>query len=62
MCSSDLVESAENLDALYRAFSQAYRAANALQDLAALDEFTRLKDQRKASLESAQDTEHHAPA
>ncbi len=56
------VESAENIDALYRAFSHAYRAANALQDLSALDEFTRLKDQRKAELEAAQDSEHHAPA
>ena len=56
------IENAENLDELYRAFSQAYRAANALQDLAALDEFTRIKDQRKVSLESAQDAEHHAPA
>ncbi len=56
------IENAENLDELYRAFSQAYRAASALQDLAALDEFTRIKDQRKVSLESAQDAEHHAPA
>ena len=56
------VENAENIDELYRAFSHAYRAANALQDLSALDEFTRIKDQRKASLESAQDAEHHAPA
>ncbi len=56
------VETAENIDELYRAFSHAYRAANALQDLSALDEFTRIKDQRKVELEAAQDTEHHAPA
>ncbi len=58
----DSVEQAGNLDELYRAFSHAYRAASALQDLSALDEFTRIKDQRKVMLESAQDSEHHAPA
>lgn len=56
------LESADNIDDLYRSFSHAYRAASALQDLAALDEFTHIKDQRKRTLESAQDSEHHAPA
>ena len=56
------VETASNIDELYKAFSQAYRAANTLQDLSALDEFTRTKDLRKAELEASQDSEHHAPA
>ena len=53
---------AENIDALYKAFSTAYRAANALQDLAALDEFTRTKDERKAALEAQHESEHDVHA
>ncbi len=53
---------ADTLDELYRAFAHGYRAANALQDLAALDEFTQVKDQRKATLESRQEGEQPLPA
>ncbi len=48
----EAVEHADTLEALYRAFAHAYRAANALQDLAALDAFTQAKDRRKTALES----------
>jgi hypothetical protein len=47
---------AQNIDELYKSFAHAYRAANALQDLSALDAFTRTKDERKTVLES-QETE-----
>ena len=56
------LENATTIDELYKSFSVAYRAANTLQDLAALDEFTHIKDQRKTELEAPQDNEHHAPA
>jgi len=48
----DAINSAESLDDLFRAFSVAYRAANALSDEEALGELTALKDQRKALLEA----------
>lgn len=56
------IEQAASIDDLYKAFAHAYRAANALQDLAALDEFTRAKDERKAALEARQEEERHAHA
>ncbi len=56
------IESSDNVEALYKAFSHAYRAANSLQDLSALDEFTLAKDRRKASLESRQEGEQPIPA
>ncbi len=58
----DAITSADSLDTLYRAFAHAYRAANALQDLAALDEFTQTKDRRKTALESRQEGEQALPA
>ncbi len=58
----EAVAGADSLDSLYRAFAHAYRAANALQDLAALDEFTQAKDRRKAALESRQEGEQALPA
>jgi hypothetical protein len=56
------IEQAAGIDDLYKAFANAYRAANALQDLAALDEFTRAKDERKAALEAQHEGEPHAHA
>ncbi len=56
------IESSDNVDTLYKSFSHAYRAANSLQDLSALDEFTLAKDRRKASLESRQEGEQPIPA
>ncbi|MCM0043471.1 MAG: ATP-binding protein [Burkholderiaceae bacterium] len=56
------IEQAAGIDELYKAFANAYRAANALQDLAALDEFTRTKDERKAVLEAQHEGEPHAHA
>ncbi len=58
----EAIDKAATLDELYRAFAHGYRAANALQDLAALDEFTQVKDQRKGALESLQQGEHALPA
>ena len=58
----EAIDSADTLDGLYRAFAHAYRAANALQDLRALDEFTQAKDRRKAALESRQEGEQALPA
>ena len=58
----EAITHADTLDDLYRAFAHAYRAANALQDLSALDEFTQAKDHRKAALESRQEGEHALPA
>lgn len=51
------LEKAATVDELYSAFTAAYRAAHALQDTAALDEFTRLKDERKLALEVQYDTD-----
>ncbi len=56
------IEQAPGIDDLYKAFAHAYRAANALQDLAALDEFTRAKDERKAALEPQHEGEQPAHA
>ena len=56
------IEQSASVDELYKTFAQAYRAATALQDLAALDEFTQTKDARKAALEAAQESEQHAHA
>jgi len=47
----DGISRANTLDALFAAFSTAYRAANALGDKDALAEFTQAKDARKAALE-----------
>ena len=52
------MEQAVTADALYQAFAAAYRAAHALQDNAAINEFTRVKDDRKAVLEMPQESEH----
>ncbi len=56
------IEQAESVDGLYKTFAHAYRAATALQDLGALDEFTQAKDVRKAALEAGQESEQHAHA
>ncbi len=56
------IEQADSVDGLYKTFAQAYRAATALQDLGALDEFTQAKDVRKATLEAGQECEQHAHA
>ncbi len=48
----DAIKASDNLDELYKSFAHAYRAANSLQDLAALEDFTRAKDSRKAALEA----------
>jgi hypothetical protein len=58
----DSIAQSDDIDALYKAFANAYRAANALQDLAALDEFTRTKDQRKAAIETQHEGEHDVHA
>jgi len=47
----DGISRANDLDALFAAFSTAYRAANALADKDALTEFTQAKDARKTALE-----------
>jgi hypothetical protein len=47
----DSIDHARSLDELFKAFSTAYRAANALSDSAALSELTQAKDRRKAELE-----------
>ncbi len=52
------IAQANDIDALYKAFAHAYRAANVLQDLAALDEFTHAKDQRKSAFETQHEGEH----
>jgi hypothetical protein len=55
-----LIESLEKsttIEDLYKAFADAYRAAHALQDTTALDEFTRIKDSRKAALEDHRESE-----
>lgn len=51
----EAINAADSLDALFKAFSAAYRVANALPDKAALAELTRLKDERKAFLEAHND-------
>jgi hypothetical protein len=48
----EAIEQASTLDELFIAFSTAYRAATALPDAEALEELTRLKDERKALLEA----------
>lgn len=58
----ETIVNADSIDALYKAFATAYRAANALQDLAALDELTRAKDERKAALEAQHEGEHDVHA
>lgn len=45
------IAQAQTIDELYKSFAQGYRVASALQDLSALDAFTRAKDQRKTELE-----------
>lgn len=55
------IEHTTSLDDLYHAFTNAYRAAQALQDESALEEFTRTKDLRKATLTEAQEREHGVP-
>lgn len=58
LCES--LEKAATIDELYSAFATAYRTAHALQDSTALDEFTRIKDARKLTLEAKHepDTAH----
>lgn len=56
------IEQSAGVDELYKTFAMAYRAANALQDMAALEEFTQAKDARKATLEARQESEEHAHA
>ena len=58
----ETIVNADSIDTLYKAFATAYRAANALQDLAALDELTRAKDERKAALEAQHEREHDVHA
>lgn len=52
----EAITCANSLDDLYKAFSIAYRAANALPDPETLSELTRLKDERKAMLEAHNDS------
>lgn len=52
---AEAIGGARDLDELYREFAVAYRAANALSDVVAVAELTRLKDARKAELEAAVD-------
>ncbi|TCS34698.1 AAA domain-containing protein [Paucimonas lemoignei] len=59
---ADSISGARDLDELYRVFASAYRTANAVPDQAALLELTRLKDERKAALESAEDLIYGAHA
>jgi len=49
---SDSIRRAHDLDELYHVFAAAYRTANAIPDIAAISELTRIKDERKAALES----------
>jgi hypothetical protein len=56
---AESLERAATIDELYGAFAAAYRTAHAMQDIPALDEFTRLKDERKAVLETPHDMAHH---
>lgn len=56
------ISSAHDLDELYHVFAAAYRTANAVPDTAALAELTRVKDERKAALESAEDLIYGAHA
>jgi len=58
----DSINGARDLDELYRVFAAAYRTANAIPDQAAVAELTRLKDERKASLEAAEDLIYGAHA
>ena len=57
---SEAIQHAGTLDELFNAFSVAYRTANALPDKAALDELTRVKDERKAALEREAEQGVHA--
>jgi hypothetical protein len=59
---ADSISGAHDLDELYKVFAVAYRAANAIPDQAALEELTRLKDERKAALEAAEDLIYGAHA
>jgi hypothetical protein len=52
----EAINRSQTLDELFNAFSTAYRAATALPDAAALGELTKVKDERKAVLESYEDT------
>ncbi len=56
------LDRAHDLDELYRVFAGAYRAANAIPDAAAVAEFSRIKDERKAALEAAEDAIYGAHA
>jgi len=47
------INEAHTLDELYKEFAHAYRAAQAIPDAAAVSELTRIKDARKATLETA---------
>lgn len=55
LCES--LEKAATIDELYSAFATAYRTAHALQDSTALDEFTRIKDARKLTLEATHESD-----
>ena len=52
---AEAINRAQSVDELFNAFSMAYRAATALPDPEALTELTRIKDERKAKLESQED-------
>lgn len=49
---SEAIRRARDLDELYHVFATAYRTANAVPDVAAIAELTRIKDERKAALEA----------
>lgn len=53
----DGLEKSTTIKDLYKAFTDAYRAAHALNDTTALEEFTRIKDSRKAALEDHRERE-----
>jgi hypothetical protein len=59
---ADSIRKARDLDELYHVFAAAYRTANAVPDQAALAELTRIKDERKAELEAAEDLIYGAHA
>jgi len=55
---TDAISKARDLDELYHVFAAAYRMANAIPDVAAMADLTRIKDERKAALEAAEEAFH----
>jgi hypothetical protein len=59
---AESIRRARDLDELYHVFAAAYRAANAIPDATAIADLTRIKDERKAALEAAEDAIYGAHA